>query len=48
MKNDDLYCIHCGRDITKGDLYFDVDGEPWCEQCITDAQKVRGENDGMD
>ena len=27
-------CIHCGVKIREGDYYYDIDGEPWCENCI--------------
>lgn len=31
------YCIHCGVKIREGDCYYDIDGEPWCEDCIREA-----------
>ena len=35
-------CIHCGKAIREGDDFYDVDGEPWCEdcmrQCLTSAE----------
>jgi hypothetical protein len=31
-------CIHCGADIYEGNDYFNIDGEPWCEECITKAR----------
>ena len=30
-------CIHCDAEIYEGDSYYDIDGEPWCENCIKDA-----------
>ncbi len=33
-------CLHCGEDISVGDVYYDIDGEPWCEECIRFARTV--------
>ena len=27
-------CIHCDTEIREGDAYYNIDGEPWCEDCI--------------
>lgn len=38
-------CIHCGEKIYEGDGYYNVDGEPWCEDCISDCHHIaEGEN----
>lgn len=31
-------CIHCGAEIREGESYYDIDGEPWCEDCIKEAR----------
>ncbi len=31
-------CIHCGVKIREGDTYYNVDGEPWCEECIDNSR----------
>ena len=28
-------CSHCNGKIRAGDTYYDIDGEPWCEDCIS-------------
>lgn len=33
-------CMGCGRDILDGEDYYDIDGEPWCEDCIFEARKT--------
>ena len=33
-------CICCGYDIYEGDEYYDIDGEPWCKECINSSMKV--------
>lgn len=38
-------CIHCHVDICHGETYYDIDGEPWCEECINDAKKTADEDD---
>ena len=32
-------CICCGEKIYSGDGYYDVDGEPWCEDCMNKCYK---------
>lgn len=34
------WCIHCGKPIREGDDFYDVDGEPWCEDCMRDCHTV--------
>lgn len=36
-------CSRCGGDILLGDTYYDIDGEPWCEECIRDCRKEAGD-----
>lgn len=31
-------CIHCGVKICAGNDYYNIDGEPWCEDCIKNAR----------
>ena len=38
-------CSNCRGDICHGETYFDIDGEPWCEECINDARKTADEDD---
>ena len=33
-------CINCGEDICDGDCFYDMDGEPWCEDCIHNRLKT--------
>ena len=33
-------CSNCRGEIREGDTYYDIDGEPWCEDCILDARKT--------
>lgn len=33
-------CICCGRDIYEGEFYYNVDGEPWCEDCMQDCYGI--------
>ncbi len=33
-------CIHCGEHIHEGEDYYNIDGEPWCENCIDDCRTV--------
>ena len=30
-------CINCGENIVEGDSYYNIDGEAWCESCISDC-----------
>ncbi|MDO4306020.1 MAG: hypothetical protein Q4C77_04235 [Eubacteriales bacterium] len=32
-------CINCGSEIVEGESYYDVDGEPWCEECMRGCLK---------
>lgn len=27
-------CVNCGEAIRDGECFYDMDGEPWCEDCI--------------
>lgn len=38
-------CIHCRCEICDGETYYDIDGEPWCEECIEDARKTADADD---
>jgi hypothetical protein len=33
-------CIHCNAPIVEGEDYYDVDGEPWCEDCMKKCHKT--------
>jgi hypothetical protein len=33
-------CIGCGADIIDGETYYDIDGEPFCEDCINASKRV--------
>jgi hypothetical protein len=33
-------CSCCGNDIIEGEDYWDIIGEQFCENCISDARKV--------
>lgn len=45
-----LCCLHCAKTIEIGELYFDIDGEPWCNQCVQQSKIIHGKEDenGMD
>ena len=30
-------CVHCHYGIVEAESYYNVDGEPWCEDCIRDC-----------
>ncbi len=40
-------CIHCGTEIHVGEDYYDIDGEPWCYECIESA-RTNGEQEEYD
>lgn len=27
-------CSECGAEIFEGEKYYNINGEPWCEECI--------------
>ncbi|WP_099206196.1 hypothetical protein [Scatolibacter rhodanostii] len=31
-------CVWCGSSILEGQDYYDIDGEPWCENCIKSSR----------
>jgi hypothetical protein len=31
-------CLKCDAEIYAGDGYYDIDGEIWCEECVTDCR----------
>lgn len=33
-------CVNCDRKIFEGDDYYELDGEPWCEDCIEKSRKT--------
>lgn len=33
-------CIKCGDYILEGEMYHDIDGEPWCTDCVTKTIKA--------
>lgn len=33
-------CEGCTADIMEGDDYYDLHGEPYCENCVHDMRKV--------
>ncbi len=38
-------CIHCKAAIREGDEYYNIDGEPWCEDCISNAHTYAERSD---
>jgi hypothetical protein len=32
-------CSCCGEPIYEGDIYYDINDDVWCEECILDARK---------
>ena len=32
-------CSCCGKEIYEGDIYYNIDGDAWCEECILDARE---------
>lgn len=38
------YCVKCHLPIREGDDYFDVEGDPFCEDCMRSFRKVAGED----
>lgn len=38
-------CIHCGIKISEGDTYYDIDGEPWCEDCVRGSRTCAKRSD---
>ena len=41
-------CIYCAKPIREGDEFYDVDGDPWCEDCMTDCHKTAEVDDEGD
>lgn len=39
------HCYMCGEDIREGDCYYEINDEPWCEECIKDCYKVAERED---
>lgn len=40
-------CTVCGGDIYVGDTAYQIDGDLWCEECITDCRtEARVADDG--
>ena len=39
-------CSHCDEDIYVGNTYYDIDGEPWCEDCISGAYSIATDENG--
>lgn len=37
-------CIHCDGEIYRGETYYDIDGEPWCEDCVKSARTCAEED----
>lgn len=33
-------CVECGKDIYPGDNYYDLFGEPFCEECNGKLRKT--------
>ena len=31
-------CVWCGRAITEGEDYYEIDGQAWCEGCIKECR----------
>lgn len=38
------YCVKCHLPIREGDDYYDVEGDPFCEDCMRSFRKVAGED----
>lgn len=36
-----VYCLcwRCGSEIREGDNYYDMGGEIWCEECVSDRKR---------
>ena len=39
------YCVNCGYEIYHGDYYYNIGGDPWCEDCISDLKLVAESDD---
>ena len=37
------YCVKCHLPIREGDDYFDVEGDPFCEDCMRSFRKTAGD-----
>lgn len=37
-------CDLCGEAIYEGDVYYDINGEVWCEECIDSVKGIAGES----
>ena len=37
-------CVNCGNEIYDGDVCYDINGEIWCEDCITDCRTFASED----
>lgn len=33
------YCCECGEPIYEGDYFYEINGEPWCAECIHNCRK---------
>jgi hypothetical protein len=40
-----FYCDVCGGEIYKGEDYYHINGEDWCEDCTESCGRVAGEDD---
>lgn len=38
------YCVKCHLPIREGADYFDVEGDPFCEDCMQSYRKIAGED----
>lgn len=38
------YCVKCHLPIREGEDYFDVEGDPFCENCMHSFRKTAGED----
>jgi len=34
------YCFDCKKEIYEGEDYYDVEGTPWCEECMRRKKKT--------
>ncbi|MCI8806408.1 MAG: hypothetical protein HFE59_11150 [Clostridiales bacterium] len=33
-------CSACDKEIYEGDMYYDINGEPFCERCVSYKEAV--------
>lgn len=40
-------CCGCGMEILAGEYYYDIHGEPWCNDCVRRAWRMAELEDDM-